>query len=95
MELAPAGNFWQYHGILFCLFMMLFPRLTMLIAGICFAPFAGFLFWLGWIFLPRMTVAILATIFYFATNPILCVFVWLWACCGEVEKKQITTYHEF
>lgn len=82
-------SFWAFHGILFCIFMFIFPRLTMLLSGICFA-FSGFLFWLGWIFAPRITVAILATWFYFKTNTLLCVFVWMWALCGEGLEKSVT-----
>ena len=32
-------NFWDIHGCCFIIFMFLFPRLTMLIMGICFMPF--------------------------------------------------------
>lgn len=89
MSMEPAGNFWQYHSIIFCLFMIFFPRLTLLFTGICAMPFAGVLFWLGWIFLPRITVAILASFFYFQTNPVLCVFVWIWALAGESAEKKV------
>lgn len=85
-------NFWAVHGIWFLLFMCLFPRLTMLFTGICFMNFAGVLFWLGWVFAPRLTVAILATMFYFKTNPALCVIAWLWAFGGEfAEKKTVSS----
>jgi len=60
----------------------------MLFSSICFAPFAGVLFWFGWVFVPRLTVAILASWFYFQTNPILCIFVWLWAFAGEGIEKS-------
>jgi hypothetical protein len=80
-------NFWQVHGIFFIFFMFFFPRLTMLFTQICFATFAGPLFWVGWLLLPRITVAILATMFYFTTNPILCVFTWIWAIAGEAGEK--------
>ena len=84
-------DFWHVHGIWFIIFMCFFPRLTMLFAGICFGPFSGILFWIGWLLTPRLTVAILATIVYFHTNPVLCVFTWLWALGGEsAEKKAIT-----
>ena len=67
--------------------MAIFPRLTMLFTGICSMFFAGPLFWVGWVLAPRLTVAILATFFYFATNPVLCVFVWIWAFSGESAEK--------
>ena len=86
--LATVGiSFWAFHGILFCIFMALFPRLTMLFTSICFMPFAGPLFWVGWVLAPRLTVAIIATFLYFATNPILCIIVWMWALGGESSEK--------
>jgi len=88
MSLESVGNFWQYHGIGFCIAMFLFPRITMIFASICSMAFAGPLFWLGWIFVPRLTVAILATSFYFHSNPILCVFVWFWAFSLEIKEKN-------
>ena len=82
-------DFWQIHGICFCIFMLFFPRLTMLFTGICFMPFAGVLFWFGWVLAPRLTCAILASFLYFNTNPILCILVWFWAFTGEsVEKSK-------
>jgi hypothetical protein len=81
-------SFWEFHGFWFIFFMFLFPRLTMLFTGICFMPFTGVLFWFGWVLAPRLTVAILATFFYFQTNPVLCVFTWLWALGGESTEKK-------
>ena len=83
-------EFWQVHGIFFILFIMLFPRLTMLLTGICSA-WSGPWFWIGWIFAPRITVAILATIVYWGTNPVLCVFTWVWALSGESAEKKACT----
>ena len=37
------------------------------------------LFWIGWVLTPRLVVAILATTFYWDTNPILCVLAWIYA----------------
>lgn len=79
-------SFWQAHGIFFIFFLFFFPRLTMLLTGICFA-WSGVLFWLGWVFAPRLTVAILATTVYWHTNPILCVLAWVWALGGETVEK--------
>jgi len=81
-------NFWDAHGWFFILFLALFPRLTMLFTGICFAV-GGPLFWIGWILAPRLTVAILATCTYWDTNPVLCVFTWLWAIGGEGGEKKV------
>jgi hypothetical protein len=80
-------SFWDVHGIVFVIFMFFFPRLTMLFSRICFMPFAGILFWIGWALAPRLTVAILATTFYWHTNPILVVLTWFWALGGEGTEK--------
>ncbi len=84
-------GFWAHHGLFFIFFMFFFPRITMLISGICFA-WSGFLFWLGWLLAPRLTVAILATTIYWPTNPILCIFAWLWALSGEATEKKGGVY---
>lgn len=77
-------DFWQVHGMFFILFMFFFPRLTMFFA----TPWGGLFWWLGWLFLPRLTVAILATNNYWHTNKFLVVLAWVWALGGEsVEKK--------
>ncbi|MCB0353505.1 MAG: hypothetical protein KDD64_08280 [Bdellovibrionales bacterium] len=76
-------NFWDVHGLLFLIFIAFFPRLTMLLA----TPWGGFLWWLGLIFVPRIQVAILATCYYWDTNPVLCIFAWLIALCGESGEK--------
>ena len=81
-------NFWDVHGIAFIICITLFPRLTMLVTGICFAPFSGVLFWLRWVFTPRLTAAILASMFYWDTNPVLVVFAWLAALSGESSEKE-------
>ena len=80
-------DFWEIHGIFFILFLACFPRLTMLFTGICFG-WSGPLFWIGWVLAPRLTVAVLATIVYWNTNPVLCVITWLWAVGGESKEKQ-------
>ena len=66
-------DFWQVHGWWFLIFITLFPRLTMLFAVM--VPF-GWLAWLGWVFTPSLLVAILATTYYWDTNPVLCVVAW-------------------
>ena len=45
----------------------MFPRITMLVVGTVSS--FGLLGWLGFIFAPHLTVAILATTFYWHTNP--------------------------
>lgn len=72
-------DFWQVHGIFFLIFATLFPRLTMLFAiSVPFGPLA----WLGWLLAPHLTVAILATQYYWHTNPILCIIAWFIAFAG-------------
>ena len=79
-------NFWDVHSIFFILFMFGFPRLTMLFTGI-FVAWFGPLFFVGWLLAPRLTVAILATTVYWHTNPVICVFSWMWAIGGESYEK--------
>jgi hypothetical protein len=72
-------NFWDIHGWIFLVAIALFPRITMLVA--VSSPF-GWLAWLGWAFAPHLTVAILATMYYWHSNPVLCVVSWLFAFAG-------------
>lgn len=82
-------DFWQVHGIFFLIFVTLFPRLTMLFAvAVPFGPFA----WLGWIFAPHLTVAILATQYYWSTNPILCIIAWFIAFAGTGGETKFVQY---
>lgn len=82
-------NFWQVHGIFFLFFVTLFPRLTMLFAvSVAFGPLA----WLGWIFAPHLTVAILATQYYWHTNPILCIIAWFVAFAGTGGEASYVNY---
>ena len=78
-------NFWDYHGLWFVLFMCFFPRLTMLFATV----WGGFLWWVGWLFMPRLTVAIIASMTFWDANPVLVVFTWLWALSGEAGEKKM------
>ena len=81
-------DFWQVHGWLFLLGATFFPRLTMLFAVT--APF-GILAWLGWLFVPHVTVAVLATIYYWDTNPVLCVIAWLVAVGGTAGEGKVAS----
>lgn len=81
-------DFWQVHGIFFLIFITIFPRLTMLFAVTI--PF-GILAWLGWIFAPHLTVAILATQYYWHTNPILCIIAWIIALAGTGGEAKVAT----
>ena len=81
-------DFWDVHGIWFIVFMLFFPRLTILFATV----WGGFWWWLGLIFTPRLMCAILATVNYWNTNPVLCVLAWIVAIPGEsLEKKKLAS----
>ncbi|MDP3900091.1 MAG: hypothetical protein Q8Q23_03360 [bacterium] len=73
---GPEYNpgFWEIHGIFFLFFINFFPRLTILF---CTPYPANFLTFLGWLFVPRILAAILATHYYWDTNPILCIITWI------------------
>ena len=77
-------SFWQNYNMFHLIGLALFPRLALLF----FNFQANILFWFGWLFLPRITIAILATIFYFSTNPLLVILSWLIAFSGESAEKK-------
>jgi len=79
-------NFWEVHGIFFIIFMIFFPRLTLLFSSVASG---GCLWWIGLVICPRLLVAILATIHYWETNPILVIFAWLMALGGESTEKTV------
>ena len=85
-------NFWDVHGLLFVVFMFAFPRLTLLFSSVATG---GLLWWLGFIFAPRLLVAILATTYYWQTNPILVVCTWIWALSGETAEKVVVKKRGF
>lgn len=80
-------DFWQLHGFFFVFFLCILPRITMLVATSVASVFGGPLFWVGWLLAPRLTVAIIGTSLYWDTNPVLCVFTWLWMVAGELSEK--------
>lgn len=80
------SNFWDHHSLWFLLAMLFFPRLTMLFAT---TVGGGFFYWLGWLFIPRLTVAIIATFLFYEHNTVLLVFTWMWALAGEIAEKKI------
>ena len=77
-------DFWDNHGVFFLFFITLFPRLTLLFSSV---PFGGILWWLGFFFAPRILVAVLASVAYWQTNPILVVISWFVAISGETAEK--------
>jgi hypothetical protein len=86
-------DFFQKHGVFFLVFITLFPRLTLLFSSV---PFGGILWWLGFLFMPRLLVAVLATVTYGQTNPLLVGIAWFVAISGEImEKKKISGSRNF
>lgn len=87
-------DFWQVHpgfgGFIFLICCTLFPRFT-LAALVLIAGHLGITFWgfMGYIFVPRLTVAIIATTVYWSTNPFLCVVAWFCAFGGETTEKCV------
>lgn len=79
-------NFWDAHGFLFVIGMFFFPRLTLLFSSVATG---GILWWLGFLFAPRLLVAILASVAYWTTNPLLVILTWLWALAGETFEKKV------
>lgn len=62
-------DFWQVHGWLFLVGLVIFPRLTMLVAGTVwkfalFVPPWNILAWVGWVLSPSLAIAIMATTYY-------------------------------
>ena len=84
------GNsyYWERHGVLFLLFIMLFPRLTLLLSSVATG---GWLWWLAWFLAPRLLVAVLATLAYWHQHPFLVVVAWLIAFSGESSEKYVVT----
>lgn len=86
-------DFFEKHNFIFLVFISFFPRLTLLFSSV---PFGGILWWLGFFFMPRVLVAVLATISYGQTNPLLVGIAWFVALTGEVlEKKKISGSKNF
>lgn len=86
-------DFFQKHNVFFLIFITIFPRLTLLFSSV---PFGGIFWWLGFFFMPRLLVAVLATIAYGHTNPLLVGIAWVVAISGEImEKKKISGSRQF
>ncbi len=79
-------NYWDNHGIVFLICIAIFPRLTLFFATIMSFGLFG---WLGFIFAPHILVAILATNYYWDTNPILCVIAWVIALGGSSGEAKV------
>jgi hypothetical protein len=66
-------DFFELHSWYILIFLVFFPRLTLLIGSF---TLGGLFWWLGWIFCPRFLIAILALPFL-STNPILVILAWI------------------
>lgn len=84
-------DFFEKHSLFFLLSISFFPRLTLIVSGLLFESieFGGLLWWISFFFAPRVLIAVLATISYWNTNPILVIFSWLIALGGESSEKFI------
>ena len=49
----------------------------------------GLVSWIGWFFAPHLTVAILATQYYWQTDPLLCIIAWFIALAGTGGEYKI------
>jgi len=79
-------NFFTNHTMGYLIILSIFPRFGLLFCGIQGTIF----FWIGWLFLPRVMIAILATLFYSTTNPILVILSWISAFSGESAEKKFS-----
>ena len=77
-------TYWTYHTIFLLVGFTFFPRLSLLFCNI---P-SSILFWLGWFIIPRIVIAVNATIYYLDTNIILVFLSWIIALSGESAEKS-------
>ncbi|MBY0416336.1 MAG: hypothetical protein K2Q18_19330, partial [Bdellovibrionales bacterium] len=86
-------DYFDKHGWIFLFSVALFPRLTLLVSGLLVGSiaFGGIFWWLGFFFAPRILVALLATISFWNTNPVLVIISWLIALGGESSEKFVIT----
>ena len=79
-------SFWSNHTYDYILLIgfTLFPRFSLLFCNISWSIFIL----IGWLFLPRVTIAILATLLYSSTNPFLVILSWIFAFGGESAEKK-------
>ena len=79
-------DFWQQHGVLFLIGCACFPRIaTLFFSSVSF----GLPHILGWIFAPHLLVAILATMYYWDTNPVLVIISWFFAFGGTGGEAKV------
>ena len=81
-------NWGAFGGLVLMILCAIFPRIAMIVAMLFGGLGVAFLGILGWIFVPRITIAIIATVNYFDTNPVLCILAWIILLCGEGAEKR-------
>jgi len=84
-----AVSFFDVHpyGIVLLIGLVVFPRLTIFIGWLVgYLATGGAWFWLGWFFVPRFLIALIATLSYWNTNPVLVVLSWLFALSGTTAE---------
>ena len=75
-------GYWDNHGLIFLIGLAVLPRITMFLGGTVWGfallpPPWPVLAWIGFFISPSLVIAMLATMHYWDTNPILCVIAWL------------------
>lgn len=86
---TPTGSdFWDFHGWFQLLGWIMFPRLMFWFFSVITG---GFWFWVGVFFTPHIMAAFWFTTYYWHTNPILCVFAWIYALTREKTEKSTAT----
>lgn len=80
------GGFFEVHsvvgGLILLFLCALFPRFTLFFACFFGAIGASLLGLVAWLIAPHLLVAILATMFYADTNPILVILAWIIGLAG-------------
>jgi hypothetical protein len=81
-----AINFWDNHGLWFLICITLLPRLTLFLTGLASG---GILWWLGFIFAPHVLVAVIASMNYWESNPVLVIISWIFAYKATRTEKEV------
>ncbi len=87
--MMPHADFFASHtyDVPLLLLLAFFPRIALLFVG---GPFAWFQ-WAGWFICPHITVAIMATLIYWDTNPLLVGASWFFALFGSSSETKTAT----
>ena len=89
---GTALSFWEnwnlLGGLVLCFLCATFPRIAMIVACLAGGLGVSLAGVMGWIFIPRISIAIIATVNYFDTNPILCIVAWIILLGGEGAEKR-------